>query len=63
MILNDSYGPLLRSLPLSLVDRASQDEVNDTDDNSVDKKTGDDAFSTGVDIAVSGGGEPPAPTR
>lgn len=29
MILNDSYGPLLHSLPLSLVDRASQDEVND----------------------------------
>lgn len=28
LILNDSYGPLLHSLPLSLVDRASQDEVN-----------------------------------
>ncbi|KAF8320384.1 DUF221-domain-containing protein [Clavulina sp. PMI_390] len=27
-VLNDSYGPLLNSLPLSLVDRASQDEVN-----------------------------------
>lgn len=28
LILNDSYGPLLKSLPLSLVDRMSQDEVN-----------------------------------
>jgi len=28
MILNDSYGPLLHSLPLSLVDRESQDDVN-----------------------------------
>lgn len=40
MIMNDSYGPLLHALPLSLVDRESQDDVNrSTDDlrNSIDE--------------------------
>jgi hypothetical protein len=59
MILNDSYGPLLKSLPLSLVDRASQDEVNkleEEDDLAIGAK------STGVDVPATGG-RPPTATR
>jgi hypothetical protein len=36
MILNDSYGPLLTALPLSLVDRESQDDVNNSPRSSED---------------------------
>jgi len=39
MILNDSYGPLLKSLPLSLVDRESQDEVNNSEEDDLAKST------------------------
>ena len=51
MILNDSYGPLLKSLPLSLVDRASQDEVNNSEED--DFAVG--AKSTGADVPAPGG--------
>lgn len=61
MILNDSYGPLLKSLPLSLVDYANQDDVNNSSEElgagapvDEEKKVGGGAASTGVDVASSG---------
>jgi len=65
MILNDSYGPLLNSLPLSLVDRRNQDEVNspsyeerlasgDRPQETVPLEGEKTAMSTGVDAPSSG---------
>lgn len=57
LILNDSYGPLLNALPLSLVDRASQDDVNNGDSRESIEDEGAPLREKGVNNGTTTGAE------